>query len=130
MRELAFSKGTDMAAMSPRYGKQSKSPAGSKSDPTPKNAAALRTKDAIGQRLLETRRALGLSQREMSRAAGVAPNTYNQYETGVARPTIDNASRLCDAHRLSLDWIYHGDPASLRVQLLEAIIAMRASKSE
>lgn len=93
--------------------------------PIPKHEAELQTEAAIGRRLLETRRALSLSQKQMCEPAGIAANTYNQYEKGVARPVIDNALRLCYAHGLSLDWIYRGDPSSLRVKLLDAIKALR-----
>lgn len=113
----------------PKSAGKAKVPARGAKNPIPKAEQELQTEAAIGTRLLETRRALSLSQKDMCGPAGIAANTYNQYERGVARPSLDNALRLCYAHRLSLDWIYRGDPASLRVQLLDAIIALRESKS-
>lgn len=99
-------------------------------DPTPEHAKKLRSLEAIGERLRSTRQALELSQRDFCAEAGVPPNTYNQYERGVARPSMDNAYRLMDAHRLTLDWIYAGDPSGLRASLLEAIKAQRNVQDE
>lgn len=79
----------------------------------------------IGKRLRDTRLALKLSQREFCGEAGIAPSAYNNWEQGNARPSLDNAFRLCDAHRLSLDWIFNGDPTTLRPLLVQAISALR-----
>jgi transcriptional regulator with XRE-family HTH domain len=83
------------------------------------------TNEAIASRLALTRRALGYSQGEFAAQAGMAANTYNQYETGTNRPSLDNALKLCHAYDLSLDWIYRGDPAALRVKVASAIRALK-----
>ena len=87
-----------------------------------------RTPVAIGHRLAITRQAIGLSQVDFARKAGIAANTYNQYETGASRPSLDNAVKICDAHRLSLDWIYLGEPGGLSYALADAIRAIRQSR--
>lgn len=69
--------------------------------------------DAIAGRLRATREALGLNQTEFCARAGVARNTYNQWEKGKGRPDIDGAMALCRAFRITLDWIYFGDPSKL-----------------
>lgn len=69
--------------------------------------------DAIAGRLQATREALGLNQTEFCARAGVARNTYNQWEKGKGRPDIDGAIALCKAFRITLDWIYFGDPSKL-----------------
>ena len=74
---------------------------------------AERSIDAIAARLRRTRLALGHSQTELCRIAGIATNTYNQYENAKGRPELDKAILLCDAFNLTLDWIYFGDPAGL-----------------
>ena len=81
---------------------------------------------AIGGRLLLTRQALGLGQKEFAEGANLAANTYNQYESGKNIPALDRAHALCDAYQLTLDWVYRGDPSGLRYQLAEAIKALRS----
>jgi transcriptional regulator with XRE-family HTH domain len=87
-----------------------------------------RDKVAIGQRLALTRQALGLQQNEFAKRAGLASNTYNQYESGTNVPAIDKANDLCDAYSLTLDWIFRGDPSGLRYELASAIKALRAAR--
>ncbi len=87
-----------------------------------------RSKLAIGVRLRLTREAMGITQVEFAGRAGIAPNTYNQYEAGKNFPQIEYAQRLCDAHGLTLDWIYRGDLSNLSYQLAEAIRAIRTAR--
>lgn len=84
-----------------------------------------RTKDGIAYRLRLTREAFGLDQTMFAGRAGVASNTYNQYETGKNVPSLEVAHKLCDSWKLTLDWIYRGDPSSLRHETAHAIDAMR-----
>jgi transcriptional regulator with XRE-family HTH domain len=83
---------------------------------------------AIGERLRITRDAMGLTQTAFRRAAELSPSTYNQFEKGGTRPSIDSALALCDAHGLSLDWIYRGDMRSLRHELAQAIKTLRKAR--
>jgi len=87
-----------------------------------------RSKAGVGERLRITREALGLPQKEFADRAGLAANTYNQYEQGRNMPSLDAAQSLCDHHNLTLDWIYRGDPSGLRYQLADAIKAIRAAR--
>jgi transcriptional regulator with XRE-family HTH domain len=82
----------------------------------------------IAQRLTLARQATGLAQGEYAARAGVAFNTYNQYENAKKRPSIENAILLCQTHKLTLDWIYRGDPSSLPYALADAIKALRAAR--
>lgn len=75
----------------------------------------------VGARLVRTRTALGLSQSEFAAGANLAVNTYNQYESGKNRPSIDNAILLCEVYGLTLDWIYRGDPSGLKYSLAVAL---------
>ncbi len=43
---------------------------------------------------------------------------------------MDAAHKLCDTYKLSLDWIYRGDPASLRHETAAAIDAIRQLRSK
>lgn len=80
---------------------------------------------AIALRLQLTRRVFGVQQNEFCSRAGIAANTYNQYERGTRLPTIENALRLCEAYDLTLDWIYRGDPSGLRYATADAIKALK-----
>lgn len=77
--------------------------------------------DAIAQRLVVTREALGLRQGEFAARADIAANTYNQYEQGKNRISLDKAIALCDEFGMTLDWIYRGEPSGLKVALWNAI---------
>lgn len=83
---------------------------------------------AIGERLVMLRQVLGLAQYELADRAKIAPNTYNQYENGTRRPSIENAIALCEAFDLTLDWIYRGDPSGLRYQLADALKALKSAR--
>lgn len=87
-----------------------------------------RDKDAVAQRLILTRQALGLGQKEFADRARIASNTYNQYESGVNLPSLEKALALKDAYQISLDWIYDGDNSGLRHELAVAIKALRAAR--
>ena len=82
----------------------------------------------IGERLRITRQALGKTQVAFCKAPNIEPNTYNQHERGRSRPGIGSALALCNAHRLSLDWIYLGDDSNLPASLSETIKKMRAAR--
>jgi transcriptional regulator with XRE-family HTH domain len=69
--------------------------------------------DQIAERLLWSREALGLTQAELCRRAGVKPNAYSQWEKGKGRPEIDKAKLLCVNLGYTLDWIYLGDMSGL-----------------
>lgn len=85
---------------------------------------------AIGKRLELTRQVYGLAQGDFCAKAKIAPNTYNQYERGKKRPTVENAIALCDTYDLTLDWIYRGDPSGLRYNLADAIKALKQARSK
>lgn len=78
----------------------------------------------VGRRLRLAREALRLTQAEFSARAGIASNTYGQYETGARMISPGRAIDLCDTYSLTLDWIYRGDPSNLPYKLAAAIKAL------
>lgn len=82
----------------------------------------------VGERLRLTRQALGMAQNEFAARAGIAANTYNQFESGRNRPSLDAAMKLVDAYKITLDWIYLGDPSGLRYEMADAIKALRQAR--
>lgn len=84
---------------------------------------------AIGSRLEITRQVFGLKQIAFAARAKIPQNTYNQYEMGRKRPSLDNALALCDEYDLTLDWIYRGDPSGLRYDLASAIKSIQGHRA-
>jgi DNA-binding XRE family transcriptional regulator len=79
--------------------------------------AEVRLQKAVGQRLRAVRDVLGLNQAEFGRRAKLAP-------------TILVAIAICDAHRLTLDFIFRGDTGDLPHGMGRAIDAMLDARSE
>lgn len=75
------------------------------------------TLEAIGNRLRLTRESFDMTQTHFAEQAGISQNTYNQYEKGRKRPSVDNALLLSLTYNLTLDWIYTGDVSGLPFQL-------------
>lgn len=84
---------------------------------------------AIGKRLELTRAVFGLQQNEFCSRAGIATNTYNNYEQGIRTPSLENAIILCKTYDLTLDWIYLGDPSGLRYATADAIKALKIART-
>ena len=76
-----------------------------------------RSVDAIAGRLRAVREAFGLGQNEFARKAGIASNTYNQYEQAKNRPSLDFVNKICDTYDVTLDYIYRGDTSGLPVRI-------------
>jgi transcriptional regulator with XRE-family HTH domain len=84
----------------------------------------------VGKRLRVTRLALQLGQREFAARAGIASNTYNQYEQGTRLIPPGKATALCEEYNLTLDWIYRGEPGNLPYKLAAAIKALNSLSSD
>lgn len=79
------------------------------------------SKEAIAQRLIATRGALGLTQAAFGRRCGIAPQTLNNYEQAINRISIEQALMICQATGATLDWIYRGEMAGLPLMIVEGI---------
>lgn len=86
------------------------------------------SKEAIGLRLELTRAVFGLQQNEFCSRAGIATNTYNNYEQGIRTPSLENAISLCKTYDLTLDWLFLGDPSGLRYDTADAIKALKQAR--
>lgn len=62
----------------------------------------------IAERLIRTREAMGLNQAQWCRLTGIAPQAWNNYESGLNRISIDQAIKVCQATGVTTDWIYRG----------------------
>lgn len=73
--------------------------------------------EAIALRLRVARAALDISQAELCRRTGIAPNTYNQWEKAKGAPDIWQAILLAKALGYTLDYIYRGDESGLPIRI-------------
>lgn len=88
----------------------------------------MQSNEAIAERLRLVRDVVGMAQGEFAERAGIAANTYNQFERGRKRPSIENAIALCDTYNLTLDWIFRGDHTGLPFRMVDAIHAVRKAR--
>lgn len=65
--------------------------------------------------------ALDLTAADLCRRAGIATNTYSQWENAKGRPELDKAIKLVDAFGVTLDWLYLGNAAALPNKLATSI---------
>jgi transcriptional regulator with XRE-family HTH domain len=84
-----------------------------------------RSVESVARRLEQTRLALEVGQSEFAKRAGLAQNTYNQFERGKRRLSLEAAHALCDEYRLTLDWLYRGDLSSMPHTLAGTLRRMR-----
>ena len=89
----------------------------------PKPADDRKSLIQIAARLKDLRRAFGITrQGEFALKAGIARNTYNQWEQGLRRPDIENAIKLVEAYGVTLDWIFLGSPRGMDPGLVGRMI--------
>jgi len=75
----------------------------------------------IAERLILTREALGKNQAELCRITGISTQKWNNAEAKRNRLSIPDATRLCRATGVTMDWIYRGVRTGLPALILEAL---------
>ncbi len=81
-----------------------------------------------GRRLRNLRVMHGLKSGNMARQMNLLPATYSNYETGISRPSIENAVRIVTFYKVTLDYLYMGsffgisDKLTRRIKSFENII--------
>lgn len=81
-------------------------------------------KKLVGERLRVAREAMRMAQDDFANKAGIAKSTYNQYELGKRLIPPGTAVALCEAHGLTLEWIYMADANNLPYKTANAIKAL------
>jgi transcriptional regulator with XRE-family HTH domain len=79
--------------------------------------------DPVARRLTLTREILGLTQKEFAESAGMILSRYNLREAGKVPLPLRVAIQLCDAHGLTLDWLYRGKVQGLPIWLAVELTA-------
>lgn len=67
----------------------------------------------VARRLTLSRLAIGGSQADFGKSAGMSQPRYSAYENGLRLLTLKAAMMLCERYDLTLDWLYRGDPSGL-----------------
>ena len=76
----------------------------------------------IGQRLIRLRSVMDMgSQLAFTKFVEIAAPTWNQYEKGHRRPSLDEAFKIVRRTGVTLDWIYFGEEAGLPHRLATAL---------
>lgn len=86
---------------------------------------------AEGQRIARIRRALGLTQTEISKRLHIKNSRWSNWETGVNQIPPSEATKLKRMFPgLALDWIYEGDESRLTVEAAQRLAAAEATAEE
>jgi transcriptional regulator with XRE-family HTH domain len=86
--------------------------------------------EQIGARLRELREASGMTARAFADFLGIAETTWNNYERGKRRISIDEALKVASRTGAGLDWIFRGIEHTLPGHVLEKLVKFRKAKEE
>ena len=78
----------------------------------------------MGRRLRQVRKFLALNQADFGNLIDVGQNTLSSWESGERMIQPKALIKLNKLHRVSLDWIYLGDPSGLPHRLAHAIMGL------
>jgi len=68
--------------------------------------------------------ALGFeTQADFCRSIDIAPNRWNQYETGERPITVTVAVKIAERHGIPLDYIYRDDPQGLPKRIADKLLS-------
>lgn len=59
----------------------------------------------IGEKMMQARKALKMTRKDLSRITGIMPMTIANYEYGTAEPCLSYAVRIADALGITLDYL-------------------------
>lgn len=90
---------------------------------------ALMTNQAIGLRIELLHNALGMNQSTFASATGVRQTTLSNYKKGTNRLSLDEAFKIVTFARVTLDWLYFGDPSGMPMDLWQRISEQRQKDS-
>lgn len=83
----------------------------------------------VGRRLAVTREALDLTQQQLAEEIGVSRGALGNWEQGSRLPDPAAMARLVQRYRVSLDWLYLGDPSNLPHHLAAKLLGPQSDRS-
>lgn len=83
---------------------------------------------AVGERIRNLREALGLSQTEFAKQAGLVRAAVATWERGAQRPGIALAQKITDRYGVTLDWIFLGRVNTLRHDMIGLLSGKRGAQ--
>lgn len=75
----------------------------------------------IGTRIIELRKAHGLSTNKLAHMAGISQSYLRDLELGNKNPTVDTLSYICDALHISLETFFTTDTKEITPSLYDAL---------
>lgn len=69
-------------------------------------------RQAIGERLKQSRENANISRKEASEAVGIGTTTLQQWEVGNREASIETLAKLAQLYKISLQWLIFGDTGS------------------
>lgn len=65
-------------------------------------------KNILGLRIMQRRKALGITQRELAEKIGVSDNQVSNIETGRCYPRMNNFIKICEIFGVNADYLLTG----------------------
>ena len=84
--------------------------------------------EMVGLRLKSLRDLKGVSQREVCTLLEIAPQRYNHYEKGRARPDPDVLAKFMQYYGVTSDYLLFGNVVGLRFEVAQELLEENSSK--
>lgn len=81
----------------------------------------------IGEKIVKKRKAMGLTQNELAKKAGIAQSTLSNIEKGKQRPQFDTMSAICRVLGLSLLELLTYEEQPFRIRFFEERMAAKGA---
>lgn len=82
------------------------------------------------KKLIELRRNFNISQTELGRQLGVSPQVVNSWETGRAKPPMEQIRKAAEYFNVSFDYLFNDDPNNPEIKINQALNESNLSTPE
>jgi transcriptional regulator with XRE-family HTH domain len=80
---------------------------------------------SFGKRLATIRKEKKISQEDLAKSVGILANVLGRYERGEARPSIEMATKLADALKVSLDFLVGKTELQIDQDIIDKIMTIQ-----
>ncbi len=80
---------------------------------------------SFGKRLATIRKEKKISQEYLAKCVGILANVLGRYERGEARPSIEMATKLADALKVSLDFLVGKTELQIDQEIIDKIMTIQ-----